>query len=590
MKGIDKTAFVALILAFTAAVVDAQVAWNTHTLSNSFPAASSVQAADLDQDGDTDIVGASYGNTVCWWENDGSQNFTQNTIDGTLNHPAYVKVIDFDRDNDLDLILSNTYSDEILWFENNGSEEFTRHLVGGNFAWPRDNYAIDLDGDGDTDVICASDRPNAIRWWQNSGNNLTFTEISIKENWSGAWGVWAGDLDGDQDVDILGTAINADQIIWFENNGSQVFTEHILESSFEQAWTVEVCDLDNDSDPDVVAGGYPGLKWYENNGSQVFTPHNLDDHFHRARSVKAGDIDGDGDLDLAGASYTYDKVAWFENNGSQVFRQHVILTDIDGANGVSLADIDGDRKPDLAAAVMGDNKVLWWNNYRPIPLNIAMTPHNTPIQIPAGGGVFSFRAEVESAFYSPLIFDVWTEVNLPNGAVYSPFLIRIGVNMPGYETFRRRLVQSVPQNAPAGNYQYAGKVGIYPDSVISSDSFPFTKLLNDGIQTHNQGWECCGWDDENGFSILNSQSLILNSSPNPFNASTALSYKLQAASNVKLAIYDIAGREVAVIAQGFYPAGNHQAIWYASGKASGVYFARLKAGEQSYTQKLLLVK
>ncbi len=78
--------------------------------------------------------------------------------------------------------------------------------------------------------------------------------------------------------------------------------------------------------------------------------------------------------------------------------------------------------------------------------------------------------------------------------------------------------------------------------------------------------------------------------PNPFNASTALSFKLQAASNIKLAIYDIAGRKVALLAEGYYPAGTHQAVWDASKVASGVYFARLEGGGLEKTRKLLLLR
>ncbi len=78
--------------------------------------------------------------------------------------------------------------------------------------------------------------------------------------------------------------------------------------------------------------------------------------------------------------------------------------------------------------------------------------------------------------------------------------------------------------------------------------------------------------------------------PNPFNASTALSYQLQAASNVKLAIYDIAGREAAVLVDGFKPAGRHSMLFNAANLPSGVYFARLTAGDCEGVEKLLLVK
>ncbi len=81
-----------------------------------------------------------------------------------------------------------------------------------------------------------------------------------------------------------------------------------------------------------------------------------------------------------------------------------------------------------------------------------------------------------------------------------------------------------------------------------------------------------------------------NPHPNPFNASTVLSYKLKAAKNVNLTIYDITGREVATLVDGMKPAGSHQVVFDAEGLTSGVYFARLEAGEFRQTQKMILLK
>ncbi len=78
--------------------------------------------------------------------------------------------------------------------------------------------------------------------------------------------------------------------------------------------------------------------------------------------------------------------------------------------------------------------------------------------------------------------------------------------------------------------------------------------------------------------------------PNPFNASTVASFELRDASDVKLIVYDISGREIARLVDGWLPAGAHQAVWDASGAASGVYFARLSAGDAHLTEKLLLIK
>ena len=78
--------------------------------------------------------------------------------------------------------------------------------------------------------------------------------------------------------------------------------------------------------------------------------------------------------------------------------------------------------------------------------------------------------------------------------------------------------------------------------------------------------------------------------PNPFNASTAISYKLQAASNVNLSIYDVTGREVQSLVDGYLSAGYYEVVWNAGGCGSGVYFVRLDGGEYRQTRKVLLVK
>jgi len=78
--------------------------------------------------------------------------------------------------------------------------------------------------------------------------------------------------------------------------------------------------------------------------------------------------------------------------------------------------------------------------------------------------------------------------------------------------------------------------------------------------------------------------------PNPFNPTTAVSFDLRAASRVSLRVYDTAGREVAALVDGWRAAGEHQATFDASGLPSGIYFAKLQAGDFTEVQKLVLLK
>jgi hypothetical protein len=80
--------------------------------------------------------------------------------------------------------------------------------------------------------------------------------------------------------------------------------------------------------------------------------------------------------------------------------------------------------------------------------------------------------------------------------------------------------------------------------------------------------------------------------PNPFNPSTSISYQLSSGSFVTLKIYDLLGREVAVLANEFQNAGNHS-VEFAAEKYSltaGIYLYRLTAGSYSSTKKMLLLK
>jgi len=78
--------------------------------------------------------------------------------------------------------------------------------------------------------------------------------------------------------------------------------------------------------------------------------------------------------------------------------------------------------------------------------------------------------------------------------------------------------------------------------------------------------------------------------PNPFNARTTISFSLENQSPVNISIYDIIGRLVDVLTSQTYDAGNHSLIWDAGEQPSGIYFARLSAGEAVKTNRMVLIK
>ncbi len=78
--------------------------------------------------------------------------------------------------------------------------------------------------------------------------------------------------------------------------------------------------------------------------------------------------------------------------------------------------------------------------------------------------------------------------------------------------------------------------------------------------------------------------------PNPFNPTTAIRYALPQATEVRLAVYDLLGREVAVLVEGMKPPGEHQVQVDAGQWASGLYFYTIEADGQKRTQRMVLIK
>jgi uncharacterized repeat protein (TIGR02543 family) len=134
--------------------------------------------------------------------------------------------------------------------------------------------------------------------------------------------------------------------------------------------------------------------------------------------------------------------------------------------------------------------------------------------------------------------------------------------------------------------------GLSLDSLGNDLSFNITNLYkSNGLESNASNGQFITFT-----SLVPVKFDLAQNYPNPFNPSTIIDYQISEASRITLKIYDILGREVAVLADGMKEAGYYTTTFNASRLASGVYFARYVAqpnsGNQSFTKtmKMQLVK
>ena len=114
-----KLLFFVFYFHYVGMTIDAQISFTSNTISRAAMRATSVYAADVDGDGDLDVLSASFiDDKIAWYENDGSQSFTAHTISRAAIRATSVYAADVDGDGDLDVLSASTFDYKIAWYEN----------------------------------------------------------------------------------------------------------------------------------------------------------------------------------------------------------------------------------------------------------------------------------------------------------------------------------------------------------------------------------------------------------------------------------------------------------------------------------------
>jgi hypothetical protein len=337
--------------------------------------AGAVHAADLDGDGDLDVLGAAWVDRgVSWYENlNGEGDFgPKRVISDDLHGRHSITTSDVDDDGDLDVIDASYHSvhyyrnlDGLGNFGLRSTIEFDHFLEG----WT-DVEVADLDNDGDEDVIASSYEMDLMGWFERLTSDPVWAEFDQLSSGDGVYAIDSADLDDDDDIDLLSASTLDHTIAWHRNPYPNPYGYGRIKISDEaiHAYDVFPADVDGDGDLDVLSasGGDDKIAWYENrDGAGDFGPTQIiTTSCSNPRSVHGADLDGDGDTDVLTACFWGDRFLWFENlsGDGATWATHVLLDSSGGAYDIRTADLDDDGDPDILTASWEDDTILWFAN------------------------------------------------------------------------------------------------------------------------------------------------------------------------------------------------------------------------------------
>ncbi|WP_083834437.1 T9SS type A sorting domain-containing protein [Aequorivita sublithincola] len=343
-----------------------------------------VISADLDGDGDLDIISASdQYPTITWYENtDGHGTFSSQKI---VTPNAYsvrtIYAADMDGDNDMD-ILATLFFNKIVWYENldNQGSFSSEHVISDNSFGATNAMASDIDNDGDFDVVSTcignpiEQEDSKLSWFENINGQGGFgpEHILTTNTNNDKRDIFLADLDNDNIIDII--ASEKESIVWYKNSGQPNFDVQPIPFTFEgRINDIGVADMDNDGDNDiVVVGAAVGMSWLENtDGNGDFSIEHTILQQEAIIAVCTDDFDNDGDKDIASVHVIYEQgssdegvIQWQENLNNGSFNNPIILKrNVNYFLPIYSADLDQDNDIDIMTTAFDvTDKVMWFEN------------------------------------------------------------------------------------------------------------------------------------------------------------------------------------------------------------------------------------
>ena len=385
----------------------------------------------------------------------------------------------------------------------------------------------------------------AVSTDMNYFNADTTPDIVVPSYWGGSFTVYLGAPDGN---------FSSGETYQVEGHCTWVIT-----GDFNEDGKVDIAAAHNGS-------GQPlHLYIYLGNGDGTFTRfQKYPTQLATPTKVIVADVNNDRHLDISYSLSGPDCGVVFLGNGDGTFKDPTLIAKFDSTNangnsqGFSLADINADGNLD-------------W---------IGAQDFLDSIVVRLGDGTGRFVRD--TSLYLPHAWDIETADINGDGTIDI-----IASNLDSVVCFLQD--QHGTFSLSAAIHSEHGMVKLLaqdidndglPDIVVSNFDSAFSVALNKGSSTSGV----------NRTETHPSEVVLFQNYPNPFNPRTEVSWHLSVASWVRIGVYDLLGREVAILVNERKAPGSYKVTWDATAFSSGVYFYRLVAGTFTRTRRLLLLK
>jgi hypothetical protein len=336
-------------------------------------------------------------------------------VDDNLDGAHDVAVADMDSDGDIDIVADAYRNYSVILYEQIDEDTWTKHVVDDNLTNAHDIQIMDVNGDGVPDIIGGALSANysnysqqnaSLRWYNGSGstwtNNLieSSTFVGINNGLIGLRGLSPFDMNSDGVEDII-VAIDQNTLtqtgalyLYINPNGTNssnasLWEKIVVSTSVSNLAYAEAGDVDEDGNPDIVTNEHHP----ENDGMThiFFAPYDISDVGNWTNITLSQntswhsdivDFDGDGFLDILVSHWKHNKYSWYKNPALDYHWVHV-----DSEKKYGYLDIQNSETLNQSFDEMAIE--IW---FRPLLTNFSGTEnqwsrliHKTPYQLAPNG-------------------------------------------------------------------------------------------------------------------------------------------------------------------------------------------------------------